>query len=354
MLLQKVKIIPLFCLLACFSICHASKQLFDDYTSIESRARVKHARILSVDSGGTRGVMPSTVLKTIEERVGLPISKIFHLVGGTSFGCLLTTVFTTPSDSEPSEPKWSADEIITNLKYEAPIILKKYTSWNSLYNTKAFEKFVDKFCKNKTFNTQLIPTIGVTFDCVKLQPKIICSWEEEIFRTQDVILASTALPIALHPRFISPLNPGYCNRSYLVGDGFLGGAGNPTKIILEKAKEYYPNAESFEVVSLGSGTMKFATYREALKPYNIFLKIADIGLNAVNAEPKHIQEDFVGQYTRINPPVTEGGWAFDGSSKNLDHLEQDTYNFLTSEISSDFDALIERLSEPRKSREVRI
>ena len=93
--------------------------------------------------------------------------------------------------------------------------------------------------------------------------------------------------------------------------------------------------------------MKFSSYADAFNPYNIFLKLADIGINIVNAEPSDIKDSFPGNYTRINPTVTKGGWAFDGSKENLDHLEMDTENYLNGEMKDDFDALIKRLRKPR-------
>ena len=41
-------------------------------------------RILSIDGGGIRGIIPARLLQLIEESIGEPASTLFHLIAGTS------------------------------------------------------------------------------------------------------------------------------------------------------------------------------------------------------------------------------------------------------------------------------
>ena len=43
-------------------------------------------RVLSVDGGGIRGIIPALVLAHLERQVGAPASKLFDLIVGTSTG----------------------------------------------------------------------------------------------------------------------------------------------------------------------------------------------------------------------------------------------------------------------------
>src|SRR3984893_16094060 len=46
-------------------------------------------RILSIDGGGIRGIIPARLLQLIEESIGEPASTLFHLIAGTSTGGIL-------------------------------------------------------------------------------------------------------------------------------------------------------------------------------------------------------------------------------------------------------------------------
>jgi patatin-like phospholipase/acyl hydrolase len=63
-------------------------------------------RILSIDGGGIRGIIPALVLAEIEDRTGRPVSDLFDLVAGTSTGGLIALALTAPG--EAGRPRWSA------------------------------------------------------------------------------------------------------------------------------------------------------------------------------------------------------------------------------------------------------
>jgi patatin-like phospholipase/acyl hydrolase len=46
-------------------------------------------RVLAIDRGGIRGLIPALVLAEIERRSRRPIAGLFYLVAGTSSGAIL-------------------------------------------------------------------------------------------------------------------------------------------------------------------------------------------------------------------------------------------------------------------------
>jgi patatin-like phospholipase/acyl hydrolase len=56
----------------------------------------KVARILSIDGGGIRGLVPATYLKHWETELGA-IANRFHMVAGTSTGGILSCALTSPA-----------------------------------------------------------------------------------------------------------------------------------------------------------------------------------------------------------------------------------------------------------------
>ena len=60
---------------------------------------MKIARILSIDGGGIRGLIPAALLRNFENSLGAPISKYFHMVSGTSTGGIIACGLTQPKNS---------------------------------------------------------------------------------------------------------------------------------------------------------------------------------------------------------------------------------------------------------------
>ncbi len=53
-------------------------------------------RILAIDGGGIRGLIPARVLAEIERRCGRPAGELFDLVAGTSTGAIIACALTKP------------------------------------------------------------------------------------------------------------------------------------------------------------------------------------------------------------------------------------------------------------------
>lgn len=53
-------------------------------------------KILSLDGGGTRGLITLRVLEALEKRVGLPIRDMFDMIGGVSIGGIISCMLTHP------------------------------------------------------------------------------------------------------------------------------------------------------------------------------------------------------------------------------------------------------------------
>jgi patatin-like phospholipase/acyl hydrolase len=59
----------------------------------------KVARILSIDGGGIRGLIPSTIILDWEKMLG-PIASHFHMLSGTSTGGILATALSQGVSAE--------------------------------------------------------------------------------------------------------------------------------------------------------------------------------------------------------------------------------------------------------------
>lgn len=79
----------------------------------------KLTRILSIDGGGIRGIIPGQILVALEEKLQKTdnnprarLADYFDLIAGTSTGGILTCIYLSPSANDPSRPRFSAREAV--------------------------------------------------------------------------------------------------------------------------------------------------------------------------------------------------------------------------------------------------
>jgi patatin-like phospholipase/acyl hydrolase len=70
-------------------------------------------RVLALDGGGIRGLIPATLLAEIERRCDRRIGEIFDLISGTSTGGILALGLVAPDPASPGEPRYRAEELVT-------------------------------------------------------------------------------------------------------------------------------------------------------------------------------------------------------------------------------------------------
>jgi uncharacterized protein len=74
-------------------------------------------KILSIDAGGVRGIIPATILAELEARAGQPVCSLFDLLAGTASGGMLVLGLNCPDAFGCRRPLCSATDV-TELFYE--------------------------------------------------------------------------------------------------------------------------------------------------------------------------------------------------------------------------------------------
>ncbi|NJD10182.1 MAG: patatin, partial [Gemmatimonadetes bacterium] len=80
-------------------------------------------RILSIDGGGIRGIIPALVLQEIERITGRPIAGSFDLIAGTSTGGILALGLARPGPA--GGPAFSAAELVQLYEREGGVIFSR-------------------------------------------------------------------------------------------------------------------------------------------------------------------------------------------------------------------------------------
>lgn len=87
-------------------------------------------RVLSIDGGGIRGVIPARILVDLEERTGQRIGELFDVVAGTSSGGMIALALVRPD--APGAPALSAAEILDIYVKDGRAIFPE-VSWRGLF-----------------------------------------------------------------------------------------------------------------------------------------------------------------------------------------------------------------------------
>lgn len=68
-------------------------------------------KILSIDGGGIRGIIPARILADIESQTNKQIFELFDLIVGTSTGGIIALGLVKPHSIKKNSAKYSAEEI---------------------------------------------------------------------------------------------------------------------------------------------------------------------------------------------------------------------------------------------------
>lgn len=215
-----------------------------------------YPRILTIDGGGMRGVLPATFLTAFEARFGGALGAQFDLIAGTSTGGIIAAALV-----RPAEPVSAAD-IAAIYRRAGPRIFGR-SLWRALgtMNGVSDEKYDARFLERvlaDTFGAHRLravtaPALLLTaYDIERRQSVLFRSWDADApskdYSLADVCRATTAAPTYFEPALIRAQDGSA--RAFIDGSVF---AANPTLCALSAAMDLYPGASGYLILSLGTG-----------------------------------------------------------------------------------------------------
>ena len=238
----------------------------------------RHVRILAIDGGGVRGLIPAIVIQQLEKDLGLSITKSFDIFIGNSAGGMLALLLTKPG-ADQAKPAFTAAQIVEKVKDmsaemfggvqksrldKAKVTVKKAKNLimtGAQYNPEVLEKLAAELYENITLSQSVKPVFIATFD-LNSETTLILSTplakRSKLFdfKMADIARATSAAPFyfPVHPLEFTNNEVGTGLKMQLIDGGV--GSNNPTLIgVMEVSKEYC-TVPTYEVVSLGTGTAK--------------------------------------------------------------------------------------------------
>jgi uncharacterized protein len=214
------------------------------------------ARILSIDGGGIRGIIPTSTLIALEEQTGKPVCECFDLLAGTSTGALIAAalaaglpatqvldIYTQRANEIFTPPKVLADpkRLVDGYMYDPANIRKVLESeFGAAAGWALNDSPVRLLLTSKGINTH-------PWYFVQDNPK-------NAQTTGSLGLIDCAVASASAPTYFSPWTISIGGRPTVLVDGGVGVTGNPVYQACVEAF-YYDDftLASSRVVSLGTG-----------------------------------------------------------------------------------------------------
>ncbi len=220
--------------------------------------------ILTIDGGGTRGVIPATILSRLEEMLptlGLSsrITDHFDLIAGTSTGGLIALALTVPDPSYFSVPygmSGRSHKIASLYREESSTIFPKTLPFlstgfiNQLFNAKyeddSFNELLSRIFSSAQLEEAVKPTMVVTYDYMNDRPHLLSSWDYPSLSMKKAARATCAAPTYFTPAVID-------SHLHLIDGGVV--ANNPILYAYSEAKKLFPETDTFHILSLSTGSV---------------------------------------------------------------------------------------------------
>lgn len=222
-----------------------------------------YARILAIDGGGIRGVIPAVLLAEMERRTGKRVFQLFDLLAGTSTGGILSVGLTMRESPASDAPKFRARDLLGLYEDEGKEIFRR-TVWQAIrsgggladekYPNAGIESVLRKYFEDAELKNALTEILVTTYDLETRSPHFFKrararASEDRNYRIRDVARATAAAPTFFEPVQVFPVRGG-APRPLIDGGVFVN---NPALCAYAEAIHNRTPSDEILLVSLGTG-----------------------------------------------------------------------------------------------------
>jgi len=294
----------------------------------------KLIRILSIDGGGIRGVIPGQVLVYLEKQLQIKtqnanarIADYFDFIAGTSTGGILTCALLTPESAGSKKAKYTAQEVLGFYKdrgadvFDLPFWHKVKSAKglnDEKYPAAGIEKGLKDYFGDVEFKDLIKPCLLTSYDIERRKAHFFTSLDAQFdkdmnFKVRDAARATSAAPTYFEAASIKAVS----GKEYALIDGGVF-ANNPTLCAYSEIRRHvksFADAESkatakdMLILSIGTGVSEASYLYEDAKDWGLagwVQPILDIMMSGASETTDYhlgCMFDAVGkpeQYQRIN------------------------------------------------------
>lgn len=215
-------------------------------------------KVLAIDGGGIRGIIPALVLAEIERRTGKGTAELFDLIAGTSAGGIIALGLTRPSTAGGGKPEHTAKALCRFFKEDGQRVFER-SIWRRMgsvsgwleekYSSKGIEEVLKEYGGSARLSEALTEVLVTSYNIEVREPYFFkrkkAQAEGQDFPIWEVGRATSAAPTYFEPIKLRAEN------FALIDGGVV--ANNPAMCALVEARKLHPGQKDFLVVSLGTG-----------------------------------------------------------------------------------------------------
>jgi patatin-like phospholipase/acyl hydrolase len=298
-------------------------------------------KVLSIDGGGIRGMIPAKILAEIEKRTGKPICQLFDLIAGTSTGGILGLALSKPDPKNKTQPHYTANDINRNIKSD-DFLYPKFPS-------KGRDRVLEEYLQDTLLKNALTNIFVTSYDIELRTPVFFINNPHrqklgENFRQlcdgytmKQAGMATSAAPTYFEPYKIDTIDKTE-NGYYALIDGGVF-ANNPTNLAIMEALiaskqsgEVPLQLNEILVVSLGTGSLIRKYLYEDAKNWGLIKWVAplinvvlDSGSESVACQLEQllpVVDGYPQQYYRFQAPLSEANDDMDDATpRNIQELK---------------------------------
>ncbi len=235
------------------------------FSAPSSNPNKKVIKILAIDGGGVRGIIPAKILENLESRLKKKkhLSECFDVMAGTSTGGLIVLMLNKPNAS--GYPRYRASFIAKLYKTLGESIFDQsifhfifgLNGWlDEKYSETNLEKFMQTYLGDTELKDALTNIVVPAYDvnshqAVFFKKHAAKNDPYKNYYMKDVGRATSAAPTYFTPAIIKNVNE---TQARTLVDGGVA-TNNPTLAAYVHALELYGHDNDFLILSLGTGSL---------------------------------------------------------------------------------------------------
>lgn len=299
---------------------------------------MKSIRVLSIDGGGIRGILPARVLTELERVSGLPTADLFDIIVGTSIGGMAAMALALPGEN--GQPAPAADigafyerhgkhifshpttgfprnredlrELIARVGMQAAMFGSNPDAGNARYPARALEEALVEQFGDARLSDAIRDVVVTAYDVNAGAPRLFRSRDAKKDPAADYLMRDVARATSAAPTVFPPFHLEEADRP----DGILldGGvyANNPAMIGYAEAMELAGwrgiRVKTIRLVSLGTGLPRPTTRSYEEFSGQSWLRLAEDMFEAGSRGQSRLHDELLehllgDHYHRFNPTL---------------------------------------------------